>query len=113
MFSFLSGFWLHGGSVLGKATARLICGMRFYSEKFSEGLYGHVVPSRQMNQQGLCSKPWTNPELNTKHGKTAFRQQAASADSEGGQLGERPVWASEKLSGMQAGWRSEPTWPSC
>ena len=91
MFSFPSGFWLQGGSVLGKATARLICGVRFHSEKFSEGLCGHMVPSRQMNQQGPCSKPWTNPELNTKRGKTAFRHQTASADSEGGQLGERPV----------------------
>ena len=106
MFSFPSGFWLQGGSVLGKAPARLICGVGFHSEEFSEGLNGHMVQPRQMNQQGLCSKPWTNPELNAKHGKTAFRHQTAdsvSCESEGGQLGERPVGGSEKLSGMQVG----------
>ena len=77
---------------------------------------GHVAQPRQMNREGLCSKLRTNPEPNTKHGKAACRHQTAgsvSCDSEGGPLGERPVLGSEKLSGMQVGWRFEPTWLSC
>ena len=48
-----------------------------------------------MNREGLCSKLRTNPEPNTKHGKTACRHQTAgsvSCDSEGGPLGERPCF---------------------
>lgn len=43
-----------------------------------------------------------------------IRQQAASAVTlREGHLANAPVLGSEKLSGMQVGWRFEPTWLSC
>lgn len=70
----------------------------------------------QMNKHGLCPTPWTTPELNTVHGKTVFRHWTAgsvSSDPEGGQAGERSVFGSEDLSGIQGGWRPDQARLSC
>lgn len=55
----VEGFLSHQGSgykgaLSGKAP-RLIRGVRFHSEEFSEGLYGHMVPATTDESAGLCS----------------------------------------------------------